>query len=132
MIMYFSGSLNDKDMSQSNKDFGLLTSYIEQRKKKKVTIPINKKIFLDSGAFSVSTGKAQVDIDEYIDFIKKHEDLFQIYANLDVIGDAKKTEQNQIYMEKKGLKPLPTFHYGSPYSELKKMIKKYDLSLIHI
>jgi len=127
--MYFAGyqtSKASKELLDIDEDFGLLTSFVEQRKKKKVSFPKNKKIILDSGAFSVMTGKALIDIDEYIDFIKKHRNNIHIYANLDVIGDYKKTAENQQYMESKGLNPLPTFHYKTDYDILKKMITKYD------
>lgn len=67
-------------------------------------------IFLDSGAFSAFTKKVKINIDEYIDFIKKHERYIDVYANLDVIGDADATLENQKYMESKGLNPLPVFH----------------------
>jgi hypothetical protein len=124
--MYFAGYQISKELLDIDGDFGLLTSFVEQRKKKKVSFPKNKKIILDSGAFSVMTGKALIDIDEYIDFIKKHRNNIHIYANLDVIGDYKKTAENQQYMESKGLNPLPTFHYKTNYDILKKMITKYD------
>jgi len=87
---------------------------------------LGKNIFLDSGAFSAWTRKIKIDIDEYAAFVKKYLPHLAVYANLDVIGDAKATEKNQLYLEKLGLKPLATFHIGSPYSELVKMVKKYD------
>ena len=123
--MYFSGYLTSPKITKVNGDYGLLTSYIEQRNKKQIVIPKDKNIFLDSGAYSVSTGKAIIDIDEYIKFIKKYKSLFSIYANLDVIGDYKKTKKNQTYMEGQGLKPLPTFHYGTDYKILRDMLKDY-------
>ena len=46
------------------------------------------KWFLDSGAFSAFTQGAEIDIQEYIEFIKEHKDYLEAYANLDVIGDA--------------------------------------------
>ena len=70
------------------------------------------ELFLDSGAFSAFTQKVTIDIQEYIAFIKEHEDIIDVYANLDVIGSAKGTWKNQVKMEKAGLSPLPTFHYG--------------------
>jgi hypothetical protein len=86
----------------------------------------NKEFFLDSGAYSAFTLKKNINIDDYIAFIKKYEKQISLYATLDVIGDYKKTTVNTEYMESKGLKPLPTFHYGSPKSELKRMLEKYD------
>lgn len=69
-------------------------------------------IFLDSGAFSAFTQGVNIDIQEYIDFIKTHQDHLTVYANLDVIGSPEGTWKNQRRMEKAGLMPLPCFHYG--------------------
>ena len=76
------------------------------------------KIFLDSGAYSAwnksnnSNVSVEIDIDEYIAFIKEYESFLEAYANLDVIGDAEGTMRNQKIMEKAGLSPIPVFHYG--------------------
>jgi len=67
-------------------------------------------LFLDSGAFSAFTQGVNIDIQQYISFIKEHEDVLTVYANLDVIGDGKATWQNQKIMEEAGLNPLPVFH----------------------
>lgn len=85
----------------------------------------NKKInlFLDSGAFSAWTQKTTIDIQEYILFIKKHEKVITIYANLDVIGDAEATWKNQQIMEKAGLSPVPVYHMREPISYLEKYLK---------
>ncbi len=67
-------------------------------------------LFLDSGAFSAFTQNIEIDIQKYIAFIKKYEKCISVYANLDVIGDAKATWKNQMIMENAGLHPLPVFH----------------------
>ena len=82
--------------------------------------------FLDSGAYSVSTLNVKINIDKYIEYISDHLDTYNMYATLDVIGDYIKTNQNTIYMEKKGLLPLPVFHYNSPKEHLLHLIDKYD------
>ena len=87
---------------------------------------LGKDLFLDSGAFSAFTKGENINIDEYINFIKKNEKVITTYAGLDVIGDSKATRKNVEYMESKGLRPLPTFHHGSDYEELERMVKKYD------
>jgi len=69
-------------------------------------------IFLDSGAFSAFTQGVEIDINEYIEFIKAHKDHLEVYANLDVIGSPEGTWRNQRRMEKAGVNPLPCFHYG--------------------
>jgi len=90
----------------------------------------NKKnkvdLFLDSGAFSAWSKGVEIDIYEYINFIKENEKYIDVYANLDAIGDPKATLKNQKIMEKAGLNPLPCFHYGEPIKYLKHYLKKYD------
>ncbi|SRR5258708_542208 len=81
--------------------------------------------FLDSGAFSAYFQKKPIDIEHYASFLKENKDVLEVYANLDVIGDPKATEQNQRFLESKGLNPLPTFHYGSDIKFLKKILKEY-------
>lgn len=87
--------------------------------------------FLDSGAFSLWT-KALVHyksggtrwgyydsdefmeyMDNYISFVKEHAGALDLYANLDVIGNAELTYRNQKFLEKKGLAPVPVVHLGS-------------------
>jgi len=88
----------------------------------------DKKInlFLDSGAYSAYTQKINIDIYEYIKFIKENEDIITVYANLDVIGSATKTWQNQMIMEKEGLRPLAVFHVEDDIRYLYKYIEKYN------
>jgi hypothetical protein len=119
MKLYFAGLA---DPALLRPGVNVLLSYLD-----KTTIAkLNYKIFLDSGAFSVFTQGKQINIDEYIEYIKTNNHLFETYATLDVIGDWEKTKINTEYMESKGLNPLPTFHHGSPLSELKRLINSYD------
>ncbi len=83
-------------------------------------------IFLDSGAFSAFTKKKVIDIDNYIQFIKENTHRIEVYAVLDVIGDAEGTKRNLAYMEQKGVNPLPVYHVGSPQADLEALCKKYD------
>lgn len=80
-------------------------------------------LFLDSGAFSALTQGAKIDINDYINFIKEHEEVIDVYANLDVINSASKTWQNQKIMEEAGLLPLPVFHYGEDVKWLAKYLE---------
>lgn len=87
-------------------------------------------LFLDSGAFSAYTQKVEIDVQEYIDFIKTHQDVIEVYANLDFIHltdkklSAVKTWENQMAMEAAGLKPIPVFHYGEDEKWLQRYLKK--------
>jgi len=82
------------------------------------------ELFLDSGAFSAKTQGVEIDIKQYIDFIKEHEDCIEVYANLDVIGNPAATWKNQLIMEKAGLHPLPVFHYGEDLQWLEKYLAR--------
>lgn len=80
-------------------------------------------LFLDSGAFSAWSQGVEIDIQEYIQFIKDHQDIIDVYANLDVIGEAEGTYQNQKIMENAGLNPMPVFHQGEPEKYLRRYLR---------
>ena len=85
------------------------------------------ELFLDSGAYSAWSQGSPIDINNYIDFIKENIDVIDVYANLDVIGSAEGTWNNQRIMEKAGLSPLPCFHYGEDIKWLNRYLNKgYD------
>lgn len=95
--------------------------------------PKNIQLFMDSGAFSAYTKNEEVNLEDYITFIKKYRQYIDVYANLDVIAEgddykkaAEQTLKNQRQMEEAGLDPLPVFHYGEPYSYLDYYIQKYN------
>lgn len=122
MIIYFAGA--DK-IKQASLVKNILISFyglkgISENLK-------DKNIFLDSGAYSAMTQRKQIDLNLYIAFIKENLNKIKIYAGLDVIGDHKKTIENQKKMERQGLTPLWTFHArGEPYDILKRESKKRD------
>lgn len=84
-----------------------------------------ERLFIDSGAFSVFNRGATIDIQDYIDWIKKHG--FYPYANLDVIGgDWEASLANQHLMEEQGLKPIPCYHNGEPMDLLERYVQEYE------
>lgn len=102
---------------QKNLDLDMVSRYFS------FTSPLD--LFLDSGAFSVFTRGISLDIKEYCTYIKRYQGMITIYANLDVIGDAKASWENQQYMEDQGLTPLPVFHLGEPWEYLERYIERY-------
>ena len=135
MKLYFAGYSAYSDEAKKAGLQNLLESYLTFRDKSgksefiqwhKKRGLLGKSIFLDSGAFSAWTRKIPINIDDYATFVKKYRPYLAVYANLDVIGDAKGTKKNQRYLESKGLHPLATFHIGSSYKELERMTKEYD------
>ena len=90
-----------------------------------------RKIFLDSGAFSAWTLGTTIDLPTYCDYIVKNKDIIKfddgimMASVLDGIGDPLKTYENQMYMEKLGVKPLPCFHFGEDERYLEWYVANY-------
>lgn len=82
-------------------------------------------VFADSGGFSAMTQGAQIDVNEYAAWIKRYKHLFNTYANLDVIGNAGATLDNQHRLEDLGVEPIPVFHVNEDWSQLESYIEQY-------
>ena len=92
--------------------------------------------FLDSGAYSAWSRGTQIDLDEYIAFIKANIEVIEVYACLDCIPGvpgknasnqerneaAELTWKNYLYMKSEGLDPLPVYHYGEDAEFLERML----------
>ncbi len=130
MKMYFAGADSKVmiDFLYKNGVKNMLGSYLSFRNKDlKQLIDYNDvNFFLDSGAFSAYTRGIKINIDELIHYIHNNKDSLKLYASLDVIGDSKATLKNLEYMESKGVKPLPVYHYGEPKEILIDFVNKYD------
>ena len=61
---------------------------------------------------------------EYIDFLLKNQQYFDVYVNLDIINNAQATWDNPQEMESYGLKPIPVFHFGSDMKWLYMYLEK--------
>ncbi len=100
-------------------------------------------LFIDSGAFSVHTGKANVTADQYIEFLNEIDDGFDVCAQLDTIpgkfgepkskqdyiDSAAKSWDNFLYMRSKLKSPdkvMPVFHFGESFDVLKHMLSWRD------
>lgn len=115
-------------MSQSNK-FQILLSYAlwDNNVHDLDIIKQNRvDLFLDSGAFTNFTqGKEIVKLDDYIHFVKENKNLVWKYMNLDVIGDAEKSDYNFEIMKSAGLNPVPVFTRSglNPKERAKELLK---------
>ena len=83
------------------------------------------QVFIDSGAYSAFSIGAEIDIKEYAAWLYRYKHLVTVYSNLDSIGNAAKTLENQKRLEDMGLRPLPVFHTGEPWSYLEHYIENY-------
>jgi len=117
------------ELASKYKPYRRLVSFFDLERGNHIMATINAPkvdLFLDSGAYSAKTQGVKINISEYIQFIKDHQDILGAYANLDVIGNAAGTWENQRTMEKAGLSPLPVFHQGEDERYLKRYLKRYD------
>lgn len=88
----------------------------------------NKGLMLDSGAFSVFTKGAKVNIRELTDFIKHFKPEYAI--QLDVIGDEEKTWNNYLYMRKEVDNILPVIHFKSSDKHIERVISESNYILL--
>lgn len=106
-------------------------------------------LFIDSGAFSAHTRGAEVNVDEYIEFLNSIDDDVHIFAQVDkipgVFRQPKTREElleaphqsweNYLYMRPKLKSPkklLPIFHQGEEYKWLENMLEWTDENGEHI
>lgn len=148
----FSGSLTDEmhDMLLNMPNFEPLDILISQLDRSAIRKTIQWKregfcrwLFIDSGAFSIHTGKATTTTDEYVEFLNSIDDDIDVFAQLDTIpgkfGQPKSREdyeesarlswENFLYMRTKVKSPhkiMPVFHFGENFSALQNMLEWKD------
>lgn len=81
--------------------------------------------FADSGAFSVATTGATVDLKDYAAWLDEWAPVITTAATLDVIGDPDATHRNTEVLLGAGLRVLPTFHVGTSWPVLERLCKTY-------
>lgn len=85
-----------------------------------------RRFFLDSGAFSAYTMGVQIDIGEFCDYCHRNADVIIMPSVLDAIGDPDGTWRNQAEMERRGVRPLPCYHYGEPTEIVDYYCRNYE------
>lgn len=83
-------------------------------------------LFADSGAFTAHNKMATISVDDYASWIEKWDGTFDYYANLDVKGNVAAGLRNLEILEARGLRPIPVFHGGEPWSVLDDFCKEYE------
>jgi len=157
----FSGSVRPfvHDKLMSLPDFQPLDVLVTQLDRGEIQNAIKNKqdgfckwLFIDSGAFSIHTGKARFPEkgvkdptfrqweDNYIDYLNSIDEYVDVCAQLDTIPgkfqqpkrpedyveSARKSWENYLYMRSKLKSPekvMPVFHYGEDLSALKNMLE---------
>lgn len=132
-MKYYSAVVNEDEIAATTlfPPYNILASYHYFKNKTEVikkSIAANHDVFIDSGAFSAANSGKEINIDDYCRFLLEVGAIN--YASLDVMGNAKATLENHLYMvEKFGLKPIPTFHMGSEIVDLQPIL---DLNVPYI
>lgn len=127
------------DVLVSQLDRGTVKKMLEYKE-----MDVVKSLFIDSGAYSEYTGKAKdIDVDEYIDYVNGLDDHIYAVAQKDTlpgmygvpkspddyIVSSDKSWDNYLYMRKRMRSPeklIPVFHYGEPFTTLKRMLDYRD------
>jgi hypothetical protein len=86
--------------------------YLHLQKFEKLIRNDGVQVFLDSGAFSMFTQGANVDLEAYAQWIKDNQDIIRVASNLDVIGAGNETGSydNQRLLEALGVQVQPVHH----------------------
>ena len=93
-------------------------------------------VFFDSGAYSAWSQGAEINLEEYADYIRANIEEIEVYANLDCIPGtrgkaatakekedaAQKSWDNYLWLRGEGFNPLPVYHYGESRKWLDKML----------
>lgn len=125
MKIYFAGKGITIDQLKTTKVRNKLYSFANDRKEASLW---GKGLMLDSGAFSVFTGAAKVDIAELNDFIKTYKPETAI--QLDVIGDEEKTWQNYLIQKKEIPDIMPVIHYKASVKHIKRVTESANYILL--
>jgi hypothetical protein len=96
------------------------------------------RVLLDSGAYSAWTQGTDIDLDDYIQFIKRNEQHLDRYVSLDVIPGvrgqpatdpgmieeaARASYRNFQVMMGAGLRPIPVFHQSESFDWLERYLE---------
>lgn len=110
---YYNGKASAYEIKAGQYDYFLESyHYINNVRHCRMIRKDGRKIFLDSGAYSMFTQKVKVDLDAYVRFVKTNQDILETVSNLDHIGQGGEqiTWDNQQYLEGQGIAIQPVFH----------------------
>lgn len=135
MILYFSGASSKivTNFMIKNNCSRLFSYYID---KKLIESKICNDVFLDCGAWTAFTKGININIDDYLHYLKSNRDCYKVAASLDVIPtesyvkSAKDSYDNFVYL-RNSLGPsytiIPTYHRGESLDTLKKLLCYSDV-----
>ncbi len=134
MILYFSGA-SSKIVTQFMIDHNCSRLFSYYLDKKLIESRICDNVFLDCGAWTAFTKKVNINIDDYLQYLKSNKDCYRVAASLDVIpdGDVNKSAEdsynNFVYLRSRlgsDYKLIPTYHRGESIDNLKRLLTYSD------
>ena len=132
---HFAGAdYKDTEQWLMDNDCLRLLSFVNERKLIERRCKLGMTTFVDSGAFSATNRKLEIDVDEYIEWLNQYHEHFSMYCCWDSIpvGDlnpedcARKTWENYLYMVDKLEEPkklVYCYHYGEDIKWLKQALE---------
>ena len=158
MRYIFSGNMPAKtpEIMMRAEDFKPVSLLCTQLEKKTLDAYVEYKdagfcdfIMVDSGAYSVFTGRATTTLDQYVDFINASQGKAEVFVELDTIpgewGKSKKPEHYEMSAEKSWQdflymrshvdcpdKILSVFHSGESFDALKRTLEWVDSDGKHL
>lgn len=118
-LVYLGLGRSDRLTCEALRGMNVLESFAYRRDYFERYRPTWACAFLDSGAFTEMTQGVAIDLGEYIAFAQEHGRFYAAIANLDDIrGDVDRSRANHLRMLDAGVKAMPVFHQGEPWSVL--------------
>ena len=84
------------------------------------------KVLIDSGGFSALNAGYEINLDEYIAWLKKWEKHLHAYIALDKLGDPVQTDINLKKMQDAGLNPVPVLVRGETEERMDQLFEMSD------
>lgn len=120
----YCGNLQEREIIQELKPPNLLLSYyyFKHKSMKEVieSLGYRPNIMLDSGAYSAFNSGKEINIHQYMEYIRENEEYLEKYISCDIMKNAEGTFDRFVYMQEQGFKPVPVFHYGTDETWLDK------------
>lgn len=122
-LVYFALGRADRLVCEALRGQNVLESFAYQCTHFERYRPTWRHAFLDSGAFTEMTQGVPIDITEFVDFCLQHGAFYDVISNLDDIrGDVSRSQSNHRRLVDAGIKAMPVFHQGEPWSVLDEVI----------
>ena len=84
------------------------------------------KVLIDSGGFSALNAGYEINLDEYMAWLKKWEKHLHAYVALDKLGDPVQTDINLRKMQDAGLNPIPVHVRGEGEERMDELFEMSD------